>query len=294
MPAGLRHYSRRRLLGTLGLSAATFSLPLRASAQILGGQDDFRVLHARPGTAMLRGPDRSTTPIWGYDGVAPGPLLRVRRGDQLKVRLANELAEPTTVHWHGLRVSNGMDGVADLTQVPLAPGMSFDYRFTPPDAGTFWYHAPPTAAGQIERGLHGVLIVDEPEHVDVDHDVVLALSDWRLNADGTIDEASFGPTRDAVQDARGPDHFTVNGKPAVDIAVKSNERIRLRLVNTTTERVVSVRVERHATTVMAFDGQPAEPFVASGSRVILGPGNRADLFIDATLAPGASAPIQVA
>src|SRR5947199_26458 len=77
----------------------------------------------------------------GYDSAAPGPVLTVRRGEELKVRLINDLPVETAIHWHGVRVPNAMDGTA-LTQKPVAPGASFDYRFTPPDAGTFWYRPP--------------------------------------------------------------------------------------------------------------------------------------------------------
>ena len=92
----------------------------------------FRILRARPGSAHLRGPDQPPTAIWGYDGVVPGPVLRVKRGQELHVRLINELPEETTIHWHGVRVPNAMDGVPHLTQAPVPPGGTFDYRFKPP------------------------------------------------------------------------------------------------------------------------------------------------------------------
>ena len=89
--------------------------------------------------------------LWpGFDGAVPGPTLRVKRGDELRVRLVNELAEPSAVHWHGVRLPNAMDGVPPLTQPPVAPGASFDYRFRPPDAGTFWYHA--SCGRQLDAG----------------------------------------------------------------------------------------------------------------------------------------------
>jgi FtsP/CotA-like multicopper oxidase with cupredoxin domain len=96
-----------------GLSLAAGALFTSARAQ----PDGVRILRARPD---------------GYDGVIPGPVLRVRRGEELKVRLVNELGESTAVHWHGVRLANAMDGVPELTQAPIAPGASFDYRFTAP------------------------------------------------------------------------------------------------------------------------------------------------------------------
>jgi FtsP/CotA-like multicopper oxidase with cupredoxin domain len=235
--------SRRRLVAGTGLTLAALALPRRATAQNgapapVGGEiapDGFRVLRARPA---------------GYDGRVPGPLLRIRRGTELKVRLVNELSEPTAIHWHGVRLPNAMDLAS------VAPGQSFDYRFAAPDAGTFWYHAP----GSAQDRLHGVLLVDETEPVAVDRDVVLVLGDAR---------------------------------PPQDIAVRPNERLRLRLVNSTTA-AITVRVDRHAPRVMAIDGQPAEPFLARGGAIRLGPGNRIDLFVDMALPPGTRAPVEIA
>ena len=119
-----------------GLGASLIAVPT-ANAAASEGSGDMRMLHARRGEARLRGGEAPTA-IWGYDGRVPGPLLRLRQGDELKVRLVNELQQPTVVHWHGLRLPNAMDGVPHLTQMPIEPGAAFDYRFVPPDAGTFW------------------------------------------------------------------------------------------------------------------------------------------------------------
>jgi FtsP/CotA-like multicopper oxidase with cupredoxin domain len=190
----------------------------------------------------------------GFDGAVPGPALRVKRGEEVRVRLINDLPIGVTLHWHGVRLPNAMDGIPPLTQKPVAAGESFDYRFTPPDAGTFWYRVP---FGSAEtRGLHGALIVDEAEPVDVDRDLAMVLS------------ASSLP----------------------DIAVAANERVRLRLINAA-DRFMTLRIDRHPVSVMAIDGQPAEPFRAREGRITLAPGNRADLFVDAMLEPGSIAPI---
>ena len=152
----------------------------------------------------------------------PGPTLRVKRGEELRVRLVNELPEPTTIHWHGLRLPNAMDGVPLLTQPPIAPGASFDYRFRPPDAGTFLYHA--YLAEQSERGLDGALTVEEPAAVGVDRDIVLLL---------TPAPAGDGP---AVR---------VNGALRPDIAVKRGERLRLRLINASAARGLFLKLDGH-------------------------------------------------
>jgi FtsP/CotA-like multicopper oxidase with cupredoxin domain len=259
--------SRRQVLAGLALT----SLALRAGAQPSGNpKDSFRLLRAQPGTLKLKEP-RPTT-IWSYDGTAPGPTLRIRRGEELRVRLVNELPEPTAVHWHGVRLPNAMDGVPGLTQPAIAPGASFDYVFRPPDAGTFLYRPAGNASSQIARGLRGALIIDESDPVAVDRDVLLILEDW--------------PTAPGKP-------LTINGASDIALPVRSNERLRLRLANATSARALVLRVERHAPLVVAIDGQPSEPFVARDGRLALAPGNRIDLFLDLPLRAGERAAILI-
>jgi len=265
--------TRRRLLAGAGMAATLTTLAGHQPGSAQEASGSFRLLRAKPGIAHLRGPDQKATEIWGYDGSVPGPALRVRRGEEVRVRLANELAEPTALHWHGVRVPNAMDGVPHLTQAPVAPGTSFDYRFVAPDAGTFWYRA--FASAQLDRGLAGALVVAESPAVAVDREVVLVLNDWQLEP--------------AAKD--GAEHLTVNGIPLFDVPVKTNERARLRLINGCRRRPMGLRFDQHRATVMAIDGQPAEPFVARDGRVALGPGNRLDVFVDMILAPGSSASV---
>lgn len=282
-------FSRRRFLAA-GLAATT--IPLVGRFGLAQTADGFRVITLRPGEARLRGSGAASTPIWGYDGVVPGPMIRVRRGDEVKVRVVNRLAQPTAVHWHGIRIDNRMDGAAGLTQAPIAPGASFDYRFTAPDAGTFWYHPHWHASEQLGRGLHGLLIVDEAEPIEADRDVALMLNDWRLDPSGRIHE-SFGNMHDAAHEGRYGNHLIANSEPSIEIPVAANERIRLRIVNVANARVMPVRIASHAATAVAIDGQPTEPFLLDRSRVVLTPGGRCDVFVDATLASGATADILV-
>jgi FtsP/CotA-like multicopper oxidase with cupredoxin domain len=180
-----------------------------------------------------------------------------------------------------------MDGVASLTQPPIAPGASFEYRFRPPDAGTYWYHAQ-REGSVLTHTLYGVLIVEEPESIDIEREALLVLDDWRLRT-GSLDP-------EVLPDAdRGnmSSHLIINGHPAADILVKTNERLRLRVLNAGMERMFSLRIERHRVMVMGIDGQPSEPFQARDGRVTLGPGNRVDLFVDMTLAAGENASLFV-
>ena len=293
MTPASRLFARRQLLAGSGIAVIAAVIPSRLVQAATGEMtaDGFRIIRARPGAARLRGPDQPPTPVWGYDGIVPGPLLRLKRGEELKVRLLNQLPEPTVVHWHGLRLPNAMDGVPHLTQEPIAPGTSFDYRFVAPDAGTFWYHTHFRSSGQLGRGLYGALIVDEPEPVAVDRDVLLVLDDWRLTDAGAIHEASFGSFHDAAHAGRLGQYLTVNSLDTQDISVRSNQRLRLRLVNAANARVMTLRLHRHRATVIAMDGQPSEPLNARDGRVTLGPGARVDLMVDANLQPGSTAPL---
>jgi FtsP/CotA-like multicopper oxidase with cupredoxin domain len=256
--------SRRNVIAGLSLAATCSTLPRQGHAK---SSAPFRVLHARNGGTFADNGEKASGSLLGYDGTVPGPVLRAKQGEELNLRLFNELAEPTSLHWHGVRLPNAMDGVPDLTHPPIGPGASFDYRFRAPDAGTFWYHAHSPA--QVDQGLYGALLVEEPQPVDVDRDVVLVLG---------MPAAAGPPAREPV---------LVNGAVRPDIPVRAGERLRLRLINATRARGVSLRLEGHAPWVMAIDGQPAEPFLAHESRVWLAPGGRVDLFLDATASEGA-------
>ncbi len=170
----------------------------------------------------------------------------------------NKLGEDTTVHWHGIRLPNAMDGVPGLTQKPIRPGESFVYEFTPPDAGTFWYHPHADTLQQLGRGLAGALIVEEPEPVAVDRDLLWFIEDWRLDDEGRI-AGGFGNRMEAGMSGRIGNTVTINGRVPNRVSVKAGERVRLRLVNAALARIVSLRFEGHKPVVVAHDGQPCDP-----------------------------------
>ena len=227
------------------------------------------------------------TAVWAYNGRVPGPMLRVRQGDTLRVQVANDLAEPTTVHWHGLRIPNAMDGVPALTQNPIAArGGTFDYAFACPDAGTFWYHPHLRGHVQVAMGLHGVLVVEEPVAPDV--------GPRRRVGAGRLapDERRAGPQRLRLRvrrHARGTagDTVTVNGVLPDRFALTAGERVRIRLVNVANARIFALRFTGHAPYVIAHDGMPCEPYVPPQGRIVLGPGMRADIVLDAVASRGA-------
>jgi len=233
----------------------------------------------------LRGDGAKPTPVWCFGGTVPGPMLRVRRGEEVRLRLVNELPQPTGIHWHGIRAP-AADGTATPTLPAIASGEAFEYRFRVPDAGTFWYHAR-RDSGVLAQGLYGALIVEESLPVETDRDVLLILDEWRFEDDGTI-----AADRRRSDPAPNP-QITANGRPTFDVAVKAGERVRLRLINAALNRRFLLRIDRHRVVVMAIDGEPTEPFEAQNGRVMLGPGNRLDLFVDTTLAAGDSASILI-
>jgi FtsP/CotA-like multicopper oxidase with cupredoxin domain len=260
-------------------SAALALLPRRVLAQ-----PKPRVLRAAAGRQSLVGAAHPSTEVWTYNGVVPGPELRFRQGERLRVEVHNTLAVDTTVHWHGVRLPNAMDGVPQLTQAPIAAGGGrFLYEFDLPDAGTYWYHPHLGSPEQVGRGLYGALIVEERDPPAVDRDVVWVLSDWRLDREARIRE-DFGNGMDASHAGRIGNTVTVNGRIVESFKVRAGERIRLRLINASNARVYGLAFEGHEPMTIALDGHPVRP--NWGERVVLAPGMRADLVLDCRAAPG--------
>jgi FtsP/CotA-like multicopper oxidase with cupredoxin domain len=228
--------------------------------------------------------------MWAYNGQVPGPEIRLRQGDRLRATLQNRLKEDTTIHWHGVRVPNAMDGAPYVTQPPTQPGDKFVYEFTVPDAGTYWYHPHAHSAEQVGRGLSGALIIQEPEPMPVDRDVVWVLGDYRLKRDASI-AGGFDNRMEMSMSGRVGNTVTINGRVPKDFSVRSGERIRLRLINGAPARIFGLDFRKHRPIVIALDGQPIEPHVPEGNRVVLGPAMRADIILDMTGEPGSTAPV---
>ena len=273
---------RAVLLSGVGLACAAVAPRLSAAP---ASQAKNIKLIAAPGRVSLVGPPHPDTGVWCYNGRVPGPEIRVRQGARLRVVVENQLAEETTVHWHGLRVPNAMDGVPHLTQKPIAPGETFVYEFPCPDAGTYWYHPHQRSFEQVGRGLYGPLIVEERSPIAVDRDVTWVLDDWRLLKDASI-AGGFGGMHDVSHNGRVGNTVTVNGRVTESFSVRAGERIRLRLVNAANARIFALEFEGHAPQIIALDGQPVEPHAPSRGRVLLGPAMRIDLLLDLTGKPG--------
>ncbi len=279
---------RRQVIQAGLLSAAGFAI---AGVRPAASANGPRILTARAGRAPIHAGAAEGTAIWGYDGLSPGPLLRARQGETLNVRLANRLPQPTSIHWHGVRLPNAMDGVSGLTQDAVQPGADFDYEFPLTDAGTYWYHTHNRSWEQLARGLYGVLVVDEVEPPPIDQDVVFVIDDWRLDQSGAIHEASLGDIRDWAHAGRLGNWMTVNGQSEPRIPARAGDRIRMRILNAANARIATLMFPKHDPVVVALDGQPVEPFEPAGSRLRIAPAQRVDLMIDMGLASGSETPI---
>lgn len=232
-------------------------------------------LVARPGEAMLtgKGPTRG---IMTYGDAEIPPVLRMRRGEAFALRLDNRLDEPTTIHWHGLRIDNKMDGVPFLTQPYVYGGDGFDYAFTPPDAGTFWYHPHCNTLEQMGRGLAGLIVVEDPADPLFDAEIVLNLRDWRLGGDGQF-IAQFKP-RDAARAGTFGTVRTANWRQSPQYDAPAGGLVRLRLAATDVTRILALQVEGAEATVIALDGNPAATRFAL-DHLLIGPGQRLDLAL---------------
>ncbi|WP_323133131.1 multicopper oxidase family protein, partial [Aurantimonas coralicida] len=216
----------------------------------------------------------------------------MRAGERLAVDVENGLDQPTSVHWHGIRIDNAMDGVPGLTQAAIAPGEQFPYDFVAPDPGTYWYHSHNRSWEQNARGLHGALIVDEPEPWrGADRDLVLVLDDWRLAQDGSIADG-FGQMMEWAHGGRIGNTPTVNGRLGSKIAVRPNERVRVRLINAANARIMEIAFADLPVHLLALDGMPTTIEALSGT-IQLAPAQRADLLVDFAGADGDTIPLSL-
>ncbi len=217
------------------------------------------------------------TKVWSYNGSVPGPEIRIKLGDTLKINFTNNLTQETTIHFHGVRVPNAMDGVPGVTQEPIESGESFVYEFTPKDAGTFWFHPHVRSSEQVERGLFGTLIVEDEIDAAYSQDIVWVIDDWKMTDDLQVYDA-FNTQMDLMHDGRWGNLITVNASTDEVLNVRPGERIRLRLVNTSNARVYMPSFENLEAKVIAVDGMYVKEVFEIGD-LELSPGNRIDLDI---------------
>ena len=229
-----------------------------------------------------------TVRAWGYNRQTPGPELRVREGDTVRVTLVNRLPVGTTIHWHGMDVPPAMDGPAGLNQAEVAPGEEFVYEFAATNPGSRWYHAHADPATQIALGLYGPLVVEprEPERAyDREYSYMLAEWDLELTPDVATGRAPRGPRDQLLRGGElGTDLFLINGRAhgsIPPIATKAGERVLIRLTNAG-NLPHAIHSHGHSFTIVATDGNPV-PAAARllKDTVLIGPGERYDLELEA-------------
>jgi FtsP/CotA-like multicopper oxidase with cupredoxin domain len=269
--------SRRGLLTGIGAVVLSPATTVIAAAQ----SHPSLTLRAKSGVLALR-PGGPETPIWALQTPSPETGLRFKRGDQLEVMFENELPVPAILDWRGI------EGVASaeplMARAAVAAGAKDTFQMPLRHAGTFMCDIRLPGDGQARPSRAMPLIVAENERVAVDRDQVLLIEDWRLRPDGT----AIAP---GIEPGGTEPVYTINGKTSLEIPVRVNERLRLRFINGLQRNVIAIKIESQEVRVMAFDGQPAEPFLARNGALVLAPGGRIDAFIDATAAPGTTSAI---
>jgi FtsP/CotA-like multicopper oxidase with cupredoxin domain len=293
--------TRRQFLKTAVGAAVAAGLPAfplsYARSQLKQGVREFRFSASPARVNLGGGPDFIA---WTYNGQIPGPEIRVREGEIVRVILKNFLPEGTTIHWHGVPVPNSMDGVPVVTQKAVMPGEAFVYEFEAKPAGSYMYHS--HVHYQLDQGLYGPLIIEpaRPEG-SYDREYTLVLEDWVMRDGGGIAEterrsamgmggmgmggmgmmrgggggigglaSSAGPLLEPVYDG-----YAVNGRvgPAITpLEVSKGDKVKLRLLNPSSATIYVLRLAGHTLTITHVDGRPIQPIQTDVLRIGMGEG----------------------
>lgn len=302
--------SRRRVLQILG-GVGVSTLAGCSTIDELTSEDDSQTATPRSApsepadtTAALQAAPGAVQPsanvsaeTWLYNGEFPGPELRLTEGEVFEVELTNDLPENTTIHWHGIPLSNGMDGVPNVTQEPIEPGDSFTYKFRAEPAGTFFYHS--HVGLQLDRGLLAPLVIEEADpHVEYDREYTVVFDDYLEGEPQPLsDSDSSGGSGGSGMGGGGPGGMSggmmadrrpkyagllINGRlpdnPQM-FGVQDGERIRFRFINASSATAFEVQVAGHPLTVTHADGRPVEPVTVDS--FVFGSGERYDAIVDA-------------
>lgn len=261
-------------------------------------------LVAKKGTQQLA--NGVTVPVWTFNGTAPGPEIRVKKGEKVKITLKNELPSPVSIHWHGYPVPNSMDGIPGVTQDAVAPGKSFTYEFTANKPGTYWYHSHQDSVNQVDRGLYGAFIVEDPKE-KYDDDYTLMLDEWDTNkadinaqlktmtSKKRTDSSGMHGMNMSGMNMNGSNMmmkdnmsmynlYTINGKSGDlvrPLKVKKGDKVRLRFINAG-YLPHNIDIHGHAIKIIATDGQPVhDPQPVKNHVISIAPGERYDVVFTA-------------
>ena len=310
--------------GWLGLGAASTRVLASRSVEAADTQPP-RIIHLEAREVTWELAPGKTIKAMAYNGEVPGPAIRAREGERLRIVLKNSLSEPTTIHWHGVDVPNPMDGVAGVTQRAVQPDETFTYEFDARPAGTRWYHTHFDEHRQMDLGLAAPLVIEPMRAAPIayDRDTTLVLDDWatgtgtpvpdtdagtaggRGRAGGMMGGGGMGGMMGGrgmggmmggrgmggmMRDGEEPayDVMTINGKayPATaPLRVKRGERVCLRIINASAEHTHVLRLAGHRLAVTHTDGNPLETAVEVDALPIA-PAERYDVVVTANH-PGA-------
>ncbi|MFJ6414494.1 multicopper oxidase family protein [Terribacillus saccharophilus] len=264
--------SRKETAKTEVLTGNTFDLVAEEAAHSLNSEVDVEA--------------------WTFNNSVPGPELRVKEGEEIKINLKNKLPDPVTIHWHGVPLENNMDGIPGVTQNAVQPGDSYTYNFTASVPGTYMYHTHQDGVNQVDKGLYGSLIV-EPDEVSYDQDYVMMLDEWMSNPvtmdmanmdhenmSGMGDSEESAEEKSMADDMSNYDIFTINGKSGDEVetlTVKEGEKVRLRLANIGFMSH-QIHLHGHDFKVVAIDGQEIKnPDDIKDQLLSIAPGERYDI-----------------
>lgn len=283
--------NRRAVLSGLGGAALASAAPLAFArpfvapplgptvSDVSDPKDVHLSLIAQEGLHSLPAFGGTKLPLWTF-GDTFAPVYRMRLGDRLVAHFENNLprdGEHSSIHWHGLRLPNDQDGVPYISQPPVQPGEGWSYAFTPPDAGTFFFHTHCNTVEQLGRGLAGVLIVDGDEIEPFDADETLVLKDWRIGEDGNF--MPFFTSQGANKRGSFGTIRTCNGATNPEIRIPAAGDVRLRILNVDNARVMMLGITGAEAFVIAVDGIACPPFPLN--TWLAGPAMRFDVMIRA-------------
>jgi FtsP/CotA-like multicopper oxidase with cupredoxin domain/mono/diheme cytochrome c family protein len=284
-------------VGSDPCALARFALVLALTAVSLAAaaEPQVHVVHLRAEATQMTLVPGTTSPVFAYNGQIPGPTIDVMEGDHVIVHFHNALNEPTTVHWHGLHLPITADG---SPMHPVAPGEDRVYEFTlrPGSAGTYWYHPHPhyRTGYQVAKGLYGAFIVraaDDPlAHLS---EQLLILSDNRFNDDGTLDfpDPDSLAGRIDFENGREGDRLFVTGALLPDLAIRSGELQRWRVINAAGARIYRLAMPGQTLLHVGSDGGLFERPVEV-DELVLANGERAELLVRGSGPPGSRAVLQ--
>lgn len=217
-----------------------------------------------------------TIKAWGFNKQLPGPVLEANVGDTIVARVTNNLAEPTTIHWHGICLPASMDGT-DATQKLIAPGETFEYRFELSQAGTFWYHSHTNETVQMEKGMYGAIVVNENTSLVTDNDRVFMIDDMKLDANNEFTTPKwFVPRVVERHDGREGDTLLINGKEIPTIDIQAGQMERWRFINSSSARYFLLHLEGKEFKIIGTDGGLLEQ-PRTVTEVLITPGERMDI-----------------